>query len=213
MKQFPEQIPEWLFDLSSVHPFESLSQEQKKAVHVWMDSSEYDELYRASQFLSDSAAVSAPASAEKKSAFVRPWIPRVNKLQIWQAACVILAATLAFVFSRKPQSLPAEILVKKEIIRDTLYLERAVQLPISITKVQAPTGQSFRSLHAKPVVANNTTSFPDKALTKSSSPDTVSRTPEIPILAIENLNDLKNRPKRTSRIQDSMERQFPLVSL
>lgn len=213
MKQFPEQIPEWLFDLSSLHAYESLSQEQKKAVNEWMDASEYDELYLASQFLSDSAEVSAPKLVEKKPAIVKPWFQHANKLRIWQAACVILAATLVFLLNRKPTSQPAEIVVKKEIIRDTLYLDRPVQLPISVTKGQTPSGQSFRSQPRNPAVPKITSSNTDIVSSRTPSPDTVFRTPEIPILAIDNLNDVKNRPKRTSRIQDSMERQFPLVSL
>lgn len=213
MKQFPDQIPEWIFDLSSLQAYQSLSQEQKNAVNEWMDASEYDDLYLASQFLSDSADVSAPQIVEKKPVFKRPWTHRLTTVRIWQAACVILATTLVFVLTRKPQTLPAEILVKKEIIRDTLYIDRPVQLPAAVTRVQAPSAQSFRSVPAIPAVPKIASSITKIESNRSSSPDTVFRTPEIPILAIDNLNDVKNRPKRTSRIQDSMERQFPLVSL
>lgn len=199
MKTTPKDLPAEWFDWLEACDFDQLSEAQQKIVLAVCEPEEYQELRQTYQLLQTDALLQTErmetATGEK---------PRwsLHVLRFWQAACVVLCCSTLYFAYRPAQQTTTEV---ARIVHDTIY--QTVQAPaLPDTPEQSVKPEHKRLVQHKihkPIVQQHTLPPAEKQTTSG----------EVYVVEVHTLDDRRNQPKRNSRKNDSLERNFRFVRL
>lgn len=199
MNKQPGELPAEWFDWLEDYDFDQLTEAQQDLVCAVSDPLTYQEMRESYKLLLTNPLGVTPNAATSSGAGTQL---RIQRMYIWQAAAVVLfCSTLYFAFRPQQNGLPFAV----QVLHDTIYHTKVVYDTLAIVKTEKPAKPNRRSAPA--VATHKQTRYTDGPIPG------IGVSGNLDIVKLNTIDDHRNQPKRNSRKDDSLERNFKFVRL